>query len=59
MTLRVFCKRHSISRSMFYLLKDAGQAPRIMRVGRKILITQEAAAEWREQMEAKTSEKSS
>ena len=31
---------------MFYKLLKAGQAPRVAKVGSKVLITSEAAAEW-------------
>lgn len=45
-----FCSAHKISRSAFYNLIGAGQGPRLMRVGKRVLITAEAAAEWREKM---------
>lgn len=47
-----FCKANSISTSMFYKLAKEGQAPRIMKVGRRTLISSEAADAWRKQMEA-------
>ena len=50
-TITQFCKFHHISRSMFYKLRNKGLAPRIMEVGRRRLISQEAAADWRQQME--------
>jgi predicted DNA-binding transcriptional regulator AlpA len=53
-----FCQRHCISRSAFYKARDAGTGPRLMRLGKKVLISKEAAAEWRrarEQAEAATS----
>jgi hypothetical protein len=31
---------------MFYKLQKLGQAPRVAKIGSKILITTEAAAEW-------------
>lgn len=46
-----FCEAHSISRAKFYLLCKEGQSPKIMRVGRRRLISVEAAKEWRECME--------
>jgi len=46
-----FCKANSISRSMFYKLRRQGEAPRIMKVGRRTLVTAEAAQEWRIQRE--------
>lgn len=42
-----FCARNSISRAMYYLLKAEGDAPKEMRFGTKVLISKEAAAEWR------------
>ena len=46
-TISEFCKSHRISMSYFYLLRDRGLAPKVMRLGRRILITKESAAEWR------------
>ena len=53
-----FCKANSISASMFYKLAKAGKGPRIMKVGRRTLISSEAANEWRKQMETIEPEKS-
>ena len=51
-TVPEFCQEHGgISRVFFYRLLKQGKAPRIMKVGRRTLITAEAAAEWRKQME--------
>jgi predicted DNA-binding transcriptional regulator AlpA len=48
-----FCESHgNISRSFFYKLLAAGQGPRLMKVGRRVLISEEAAADWRASMEA-------
>lgn len=46
-----FCLSHGISRAHFYNLSKSGDAPTIMRVGRRTLISAEAAAEWRRRME--------
>jgi predicted DNA-binding transcriptional regulator AlpA len=46
-----FCRRHGISRAHFYNLSKNGYAPAVMRVGRRTLISAEAAAEWRRRME--------
>ena len=46
-----FCKGHRISRAWFYELVAAGQGPRLMRIGRRTLISVESAAEWRRKME--------
>ena len=46
-----FCRRHGISRAHFYNLSKNGDAPVVMRVGRRTLISAEAAAVWRRRME--------
>jgi predicted DNA-binding transcriptional regulator AlpA len=45
------CRSHGISRALFYLLLRDGTGPRVMRVRGRVLISAEAAREWREQME--------
>lgn len=50
-SVQEFCQSNGISQSFFYKLAKLGKAPRIMKVGRRTLITSEAAQEWREQME--------
>ena len=45
-----FCARHGISRAKYYTLAP-DQRPREMRVGSRVLISREAAAEWRRHME--------
>jgi hypothetical protein len=42
-----FCRLHRMSMRMFYKLKAEGRAPRIKYLGRKPIITREAAREWR------------
>lgn len=49
-----FCSAHKISRSLFYKLLKEGAGPRLMKLGRRTLITLEAAADWRREMENKT-----
>lgn len=46
-----FCCLHGISRALFYKLLQAGQGPRIIKVGKRTLITDEAAVEWRRSRE--------
>ena len=46
-----FCARHCISRAHFYNLRNAGEGPREMALGTRVLISAEAAAEWRRQRE--------
>jgi predicted DNA-binding transcriptional regulator AlpA len=53
-TLAQFMEGHNVSRTHFYRLQKAGMAPRLMRVGRRVLVSAEAAAEWRRRMEAET-----
>lgn len=51
-TVSEFCAAHGdISRSFFYKLLKQGKAPRLMKVGSRVLISAEAAAEWRAKME--------
>jgi hypothetical protein len=46
-SVAAFCKAHSLCRASFYKLLKAGRAPAFIRVGRKILISREAAQAWR------------
>ena len=48
-----FCRQHRIGVATYYKLPPA-QRPKEMRLGRKVLITREAAAEWRRAMEAQS-----
>jgi len=50
-----FCNDHEISRAFFYQLVKCGQGPRLMKVGRRTLISKESAVDWRRDMEQKTS----
>src|SRR4051812_49131960 len=54
-----FCISHGISRSTYYNLKALGDAPREMRVGSRVLITEEASAEWRRRKESQSPPRSS
>lgn len=51
-----FCKAHGISRATFYNLRHRGQAPKTLVVGRRRLVSADAAAAWRRQMEECTSD---
>jgi hypothetical protein len=42
-----FCSAHRISRSTFYRLLKAGDAPALTHVRSRVLISAEAAAAWR------------
>jgi hypothetical protein len=52
-----FCRDHGISRGLFYSLLREGRAPRVIKAGRRTLISREAAEEWRQRMEAATHKK--
>ena len=53
LSIKMFCEQNNISRNLFYTLKKAGLAPKMMEVGKRRLISIEAAAEWRKIMESK------
>ncbi|HBO85217.1 MAG TPA: hypothetical protein DD641_09710 [Deltaproteobacteria bacterium] len=46
-TISQFCEAHNMSRAFFYILKKKGQAPKVVELGGKRLITREEAAIWR------------
>lgn len=46
-----FCNTHGISRALFYKLVKENRGPRLMKVGRRTLISFEAALAWRREME--------
>ena len=46
-----FCHDHHISSGTFYNLQARRMGPRVMKVGTRTLISDEASAEWRRQME--------
>ena len=46
-----FCEAHGISRGYLYALWSEGRGPRRMKLGRRTLISGEAAADWRRQLE--------
>lgn len=47
-----FCESFRISRGTFYNLQKTGQAPRTMKIGTRVLISRDAADEWRRSREA-------
>lgn len=51
-----FCTRHGISRALLYKLWKRGEGPTRLKIGRRTLITVEAAAEWRKRMEGVSDE---
>ncbi len=42
-----FCSRHGLSSGLYYILKRKGLGPREFRVQSRILISKEAASDWR------------
>jgi hypothetical protein len=46
-----FCRDHRISRGTFYKLLAEGRGPKIAKIGRRTLISAEAAEEWRRRIE--------
>lgn len=48
--ISMFCMAHNISRAFFYKLDEQGLAPKTMKLGRRVLISKEAAAAWRRKM---------
>jgi len=47
-----FCEAFSISRSAFYELKNNGQAPRTMKLGKTVRISKQAINDWVREMES-------
>jgi predicted DNA-binding transcriptional regulator AlpA len=50
-SIEEFCDDNGISRAMLYVLLKRGEGPAIMKVGRRSLISAEAAVAWRRAME--------
>lgn len=46
-----FCERHRIGKSHYFNMRRDGLGPREMRVGGRVLISKEAAADWRKARE--------
>lgn len=51
-TIEEFCKSHGFSRAHYFNLQRASEGPRVMHVGARVLISREAAADWRKAREA-------
>ena len=54
-TVPQFCGGYNLSRTHFYALLKEGKGPRLMKVGRRTLISAQAAADWCKRMEDETS----
>ena len=50
-TISEFCQAHRISRAYYFKLRHQGLAPREMHVGTRVIISGEAAADWRRERE--------
>jgi hypothetical protein len=50
-TVDEFCNAHRISRSKLYELWATGKGPRFIQIGAKKIITNEAASDWRRELE--------
>jgi predicted DNA-binding transcriptional regulator AlpA len=46
-SIEEFCQAHDLSRASFYNMRKSGIGPREMRVGARVLISDEAASDWR------------
>jgi hypothetical protein len=53
-TVAEFCEAHRISQAKYYEMKKEGWGPVEMGVGRRRLISYEAASAWRREREAET-----
>jgi len=53
-TVQEFCEAHRVSRALLYRLIADNLGPRLMKAGRRTLISREAAEDWRRQMERTT-----
>ena len=53
-SVRELAKRHGLSPGFLYAEWRAGRGPRYMQLGDRRIITREAAADWRQEMEVAT-----
>lgn len=56
-TVQQFCDVHQVGRNLFYKMIASGRGPAIMKIGRRTLISRDAAAAWREKIEMQTAGK--
>ena len=50
-TVSQFCEKYRIGRTHFYQLLKDGNGPRLMKVGRRTLVSAKAESDWVEQSE--------
>ncbi len=55
-TINEFCDEYRVSRTLLYGLIKEGRGPRLMKLGRRTLISVEAANDWRRQVESNTAD---
>jgi hypothetical protein len=53
-TIAEFCARHKFTRQFYHELRKLGLTPREIRLGTRVLISREAAIQWRREREAAT-----
>ena len=46
-----FCKKHEISRAFFYKLQGQGKAPKVVKLGRRSIITPRGEYDWLEALD--------
>ena len=51
LTIAQFCDAHHISRTHLHNMCKVGKGPRMMKLGRRVLISAEAAADWRRRLQ--------
>ena len=51
-TIPQFCDAYHFSRVHYYTLKQQGLTPKELRLGRRVVITRRAAAEWEDRVSA-------
>jgi excisionase family DNA binding protein len=51
-SVKELCCQFGISRASFYKLLQEGKGPRVLKAGKRTLITQEAVEAWKRRMEA-------
>jgi predicted DNA-binding transcriptional regulator AlpA len=56
-TVPEFCAAHRMGRTTFYALAKIGKAPRTIHLAQKVLVSREAAADWRREREAESANK--
>jgi hypothetical protein len=56
LTVSQFSEAHGFGRNRYFALQREGLAPRTFRIGKRVMISAEAARDWREMMERRTAE---